>query len=134
MITTHPTPPVTLQAIQACLSNVLAGFPNPVFASVAQGRKSADSDLDIAVAAHQAQTVVEKMDLLPAQTHRPIDLVDLKVLTEPLLDQLVLNGHCLFSSDKTYGELISHQLFQQADINSYRNSALAERQEAWIAN
>ena len=52
------------------LRGVLERFPNLVlalvFGSVAQGRQRADSDLDIAVAAHQALTVGEKMAIISA--------------------------------------------------------------------
>ena len=139
MTAAKPTPPGTLQAIDALLRDVLAGFPSLVlalvFGSVAQGRQRVDSDLDIAVAAHQPLTAVEKMDsisALGAQSDRPIDLIDLKVVTEPLLGQIVRHGRRLFGSDKAYGQLISHHLFEQADFMPYRNRVLAERRAAWI--
>lgn len=139
MTAAKPTPPDTLQGIDALLRDVLAGFPSLVlalvFGSVAQGRQRADSDLDIAVAASQPLTAAEKMDIisaLAAQTGRPIDLIDLKVVTEPLLGQIVRHGRRLFGSDKAYGQLISHHLFEQADFMPYRNRVLAERRAAWI--
>jgi len=106
-----------------------------VFGSVAQGRQRADSDLDIAVAAHKVLTAVEKMDIIAAlaeRTGRPVDLIDLKVVTEPLFGQILRHGRRLLGSDGAYGKLISRHLFEHADFMPYRNRVLAERRAAWI--
>lgn len=131
-------PPLSL-GTDAELLDVLKRFPTLVlalmFGSVAQGRQRADSDLDIAVAAKQALTATEKMNIIAAlaeQTGRPIDLIDLKVVAEPLLGQIVRHGRRLFGSDNAYGQLISRHLFEQADFMPYRNRVLAERRAAWI--
>ena len=133
------TPSPTLPGIDAVLLDVLAHFPTLVlalvFGSVAQGRQRADSDLDIAVAANRALTAAEKMDIIAAlaeRTGRPIDLIDLKMVAEPLLGQIVRHGRRLFGSDKAYGQLISRHLFEQADFMPYRSRVLAERRAAWI--
>jgi predicted nucleotidyltransferase len=127
------------QTIDAQLKEVLAHFPKIAFAmlfgSVALGRQSADSDLDIAVAAKQALTADEKIALVSALadcTGRPIDLIDLKVVSEPLLGQIVRHGRRILGSDTLYGELISRHLFEQADFMPYRTRLLAERRMAWI--
>ncbi len=133
------TPSPTLPGIDAVLLDVLVRFPALVlalvFGSVAQGRERADSDLDIAVAANRALTAAEKMDIIAAlaeRTGRPIDLIDLKMVAEPLLGQIVRHGRRLFGSDKAYGQLISRHLFEQADFMPYRSRVLAERRAAWI--
>ena len=120
------------------LLDVLAGFPALVlavlFGSIALGRQRSDSDLDIAVAAHRALTAAEKIALIEAlaeRTGRPIDLVDLKVVAGPLLGQIVRHGRRLLGSDSAYGQLISRQLFEQADFMPYRSRVLAERRAAW---
>jgi predicted nucleotidyltransferase len=127
------------QAIDAQLKDVLAHFPKIVlavlFGSVALGRQRMDSDLDIAVAAKQALTSHEKMDLVGAladRTGRAIDLIDLKVVSEPLLGQIVRHGKKVLGSDTLYGELISRHVFEQADFMPYRTRLLAERRMAWI--
>ena len=133
------TPSPTLPGIDAVLLDVLVRFPALVlalvFGSVAQGRERADSDLDIAVAANRALTAAEKMDIIAAlaeRTGRPIDLIDSKMVAEPLLGQIVRHGRRLFGSDKAYGQLISRHLFEQADFMPYRSRVLAERRAAWI--
>lgn len=129
----------TLADIDLQLREVLAHFPSLVlalvFGSVAQGRQRADSDLDVAVAARQALTATEKIDIIAAlaeRTGRPVDLIDLKVVTEPLLGQILRHGRRLMGSDGAYGQLISRHLFEQADFMPYRNRVLAERRSAWI--
>ena len=121
------------------LREVLAGFPELilalVFGSVAKGLQRIDSDLDIAVVAKQDLTADEKIVIISAlaeKTGRPVDLVDLKVVGEPLLGQIVQHGRRLLGSDGEYGRLISRHLFEQADFMPYRNRILAERRAAWI--
>jgi predicted nucleotidyltransferase len=127
------------QSIDAQLKKVLANFPEialaVLFGSVALNRQRADSDLDIAVAAKQALATHEKRALVNALadcTGRPIDLIDLKVVSEPLLGQIVRHGRRILGSDTLYGELISRHLFEQADFMPYRSRLLAERRMAWI--
>ena len=128
-----------LHAIDVMLKDVLTQFPTLVlalvFGSVAQGRERADSDLDIAVAARQPLTPVERMNIIAAlaeQTGRPVDLIDLYGVADPLLGQIVRHGRRLLGSDSEYGNLISKHLFEQADFMPYRNRVLTERRAAWI--
>jgi len=132
--------PQSVPRIDDQLLDVLAHFPDVVlavlFGSIALGRQRPDSDLDIAIAARQALTVTEKMALIEAlaeRTGRPVDLIDLKVVAEPLLGQIVRHGRRLLGSDNAYGQLISRHLFEQADFMPYRSRVLAERRAAWTA-
>ena len=133
------TAPQAMQSLDVQLKEVLAHFPKIAFAmlfgSVALGNQRADSDLDIAVAAKKALTAHEKIALISAladSTGRPIDLIDLKLVSEPLLGQILRHGRRILGSDTLYGELISHHLFEQADFMPYRTRILAERRMAWI--
>jgi uncharacterized protein len=121
------------------LRALLAGFPQLelafLFGSLAQDRYRTGSDIDIAVAAHRALTAAEKIALVEAlaeRTGRPVDLVDLKVVAEPLLGQILRHGRRLLGSDRAYAQLISRHLFDQADFMPYRARVLAERRAAWI--
>lgn len=69
---------------------------------------------------------------LAEQTGRPVDLVDLATVTEPLLGQVVQHGRRLLGSDTQFAQLISRHLIEQADFMPYRNRVLAERRMAWI--
>ena len=138
-MTTMETAPQSMQSLDVQLKEVLAHFPKIAFAmlfgSVALGNQRADSDLDIAVAAKKALTAHEKTALISAladSTGRPIDLIDLKLVSEPLLGQILRHGRRILGSDTLYGELISHHLFEQADFMPYRTRILAERRMAWI--
>jgi uncharacterized protein len=118
---------------------LLAGFPQLelalLFGSLAQDRHRTGSDIDIAVAAHRVLTATEKIALVEAlaeRTGRPVDLVDLKVVAEPLLGQILRHGRRLLGGDRAYGQLISRHLFDQADFMPYRAMVLAERRAAWI--
>jgi predicted nucleotidyltransferase len=135
----RPSDPQVLPRIDDQLLDVLARFPGVVlavlFGSVALGRQRPDSDLDVAVAARRTLTVAEKMALIEAlaeRTGRPVDLIDLKVVAEPLLGQIVRHGRRLMGSDGVYGQLISRHLLEQADFMPYRSRVLAERRAAWI--
>ena len=125
--------------IDAQLREVLAGFPCVslalLFGSVAAGQAGSGSDLDIAIAADHPLTVAEKIAItqaLAVNTGRPIDLIDLTTVTEPLLGQIVRHGRRLLGSDTLFGNLISRNLLEQADFMPYRNRVLAERRLAWI--
>lgn len=127
------------QQIDLQLREVLSRFPAVVFAmlfgSVASGNARVDSDLDIAVAADCPLTVEEKISLINALAERfgrSVDLIDLGVVTEPLLGQIVRHGRRILGSDTLYGELISRHLLEQADFMPYRTRLLAERRMAWI--
>jgi predicted nucleotidyltransferase len=135
MEATHQSQP----PIDAQLKEVFTHFPKitlaVLFGSVALGCQRANSDLDIAVAAEQVLTADEKIALIGAlaeQTGRPIDLIDLSVVSEPLLGQIVRHGRRVLGSDTLYGRLISRHLFEQADFMPYRTRLLAERRMAWI--
>ena len=125
-------------AIDVQIGEVLQHFPQIrmaiLFGSIASGRQRPDSDLDIAVASQQSLTAQEKIEMIGAlasSTGRPVDLVDLKVVAEPLLGQILRHGRRIMGSDTLYGELINRHLFEQADFMPYRTRLLAERRLAW---
>ena len=130
------SPPVDCDA---SLRDVLAGFPDVqlalVFGSVAQGHAAPDSDLDIAVAASDTLSVDQKMALvaaLAARTGRPIDLIDLNAVGQPLLGQIVRHGRRLLGCAAAHGRLISRHLIEEADFMPLRRRILKERRTAWI--
>ena len=64
-------------------------------------------------------------------TGRPIDLVDLRDVGEPLLGQIVQHGKWLIGTDTQKGALLSRHLIDAADFSPYRARILAESQCAW---
>ena len=106
-----------------------------LFGSFAAGRERVDSDLDLAVDAGHRLTAGEKLTLmkkLAERTGRPVDLVDLYVVGEPLLGQILRHGKRLLGGGTCYADLIRRHLFDQADYLPYRSRILAERRQAWI--
>jgi predicted nucleotidyltransferase len=106
-----------------------------LFGSLASGKARGDSDLDLALDAGHLLDAETKMQLigdLSAATGRPVDLIDLRTVGEPLLGQILRHGKRLFGSNVRYAELIRKHLFEQADFLPYRNRILAERKKAWI--
>ena len=130
------TPPAQ---VDVQLREVFRHFPKialaVLFGSVASGHPRADSDLDIAVIADRPLNVEDKISFIGAladQIGRPVDLIDLSTVTEPLLGQILRHGRRIMGSDHLYGELISRHLFDQADFMPYRARLLAERRMEWI--
>ena len=106
-----------------------------LFGSFAAGRERVDSDLDLAVDAGHRLTAGEKLTLmkkLAERTGRPVDLVDLYVVGEPLLGQILRHGKRLLGGGTCYANLIRRHLFDQADYLPYRSRILAERRGTWI--
>ena len=127
------------ERIDTQIAEALKGFPQlrlvVLFGSVAAGTATAESDLDVAVAADHPLTVEERISLINALAERfgrPVDLIDLSVASEPLLGQILRHGRRILGSDTLYGELISRHVFEQADFMPYRTRLLAERRMAWI--
>jgi len=106
-----------------------------VFGSVASDTTQRDSDLDIAVDAGKPLSVQERMALtgdLAEASGRPVDLVDLCSVGEPLLGQILAHGRRIAGSVDDYATLLSRHLIDSADFLPYRNRILAERRRAWI--
>ena len=106
-----------------------------LFGSLAAGRERADSDLDLAVDAGHRLTADEKLSLVNAlaeRTGRPVDLVDLQTVGEPLLGQILRHGKKILGGGTCYANLIRKHLFDQEDFLPYRTRILAERRRAWI--
>lgn len=106
-----------------------------LFGSMTDNSANFDSDLDLAVQADQALTLTEKMQLiedLAQQFMRPIDLIDLHEVGEPLLGQIMAKGVRILGSDTDYGHLITRHIYAEADFMPYQRRILKERREQWI--
>jgi len=106
-----------------------------VFGSVAEGKERADSDIDIAVDAGRTLTAIRKVSLISRLAEivgRPVDLIDLRTVGEPLLGQILQHGERILGSDRRYADLIRKHIFDKADFLPYRERILRERRQAWI--
>ena len=107
-----------------------------LFGSLASGQGRQDSDVDLAIDAGKPMGFEEKMALigrLAECTGRPVDLIDLRTVGEPLLGQILAHGKRLAGDDAVYAELIKRHLFNEADFMPYYRRILSERRSAWIA-
>jgi uncharacterized protein len=106
-----------------------------LFGSLAKGHATPESDLDLAVSMAGSLTTETKMALigdLAGALGRPVDLLDLRMVGEPLLGQILQHGVRLLGSDADHAELIKRHLFADADFMPYQRRILAERRRAWI--
>ena len=65
---------------------------------------------------------------------RPIDLIDLKDVGEPLLGQIIAKGRRIRGSDTAYGKLLARHLYAEADFMPYQRRILKERRDKWIGS
>jgi predicted nucleotidyltransferase len=106
-----------------------------LFGSLAKGTARFDSDLDLAVGADYPLDVDDTIELisdLAKATGRPVDLIDLSTVGEPLLGQIIAGGRRIVGSDTLYAELVLKHLYNQEDFVPYQRRILKERREAWI--
>lgn len=106
-----------------------------VFGSVAAGRATYESDLDIAVEFDHpldAATRIHLIEQLAETSGRPVDLIDLKTVGEPLLGQILQRGKRILGSSDAYAALLSRHLLDTADFMPYVHRMLRERKQAWL--
>ena len=75
------------------------------------------------------------MDLiadLAVATGRPIDLVDLHIVGEPLLGQILKHGQRIHGDSSRTVDLMRRHVFDTEDFMPYVERMLAERRNAWI--
>lgn len=122
------------------LQEILGKYPQIelaiLFGSLADGRATASSDLDLGVMTQQPLDAELKMALIADLAEafgRPVDLVDLRIAGEPLLGQ-IFKGRRVFGSTTAYGNLLARHLRDVADFLPYRDRILKARRDAWINN
>ena len=108
-----------------------------LFGSLANNTARFESDLDLAVQCEQPLTQDEKMQLialLAKKFMRPVDLIDLYDVGEPLLGQIINKGRRVLGSDTCYGYLLARHLYAEADFMPYQRRILKQRRDQWIAS
>ncbi len=105
-----------------------------LFGSHAAGTARPDSDIDIAIRATDILSGRRKQQLISSIADLfgvPVDLVDLRVVGEPLLGE-ILKGRKLVGSSRLYAQYVSRHLFDAADFVPLQRRMLKERRERWI--
>lgn len=128
-----------MTTIETLIQAALAPHPEIrqaiLFGSLATGQGRHDSDVDLAIDAGQPLEMQAKMKLmaeLAERTGRPVDLIDLQTIGEPLLGQILKHGKRILGEDGLYAELIKRHVFDEADFMPYYRRILRERRRAWI--
>jgi len=127
--------PIEIERLTAFLSTQRDIRLAVVFGSLATHRATAASDLDIAIAACGPLAAARRRQLiadLGRLSGRPVDLVDLAVVGEPLLGQILKTGKRLIGERSEWARLISRHVFDEADFMPYRNRILDHRRRLWI--
>ena len=106
-----------------------------LFGSCAKGTARPDSDLDLAVDAGRVMTADQRLALtaaLAALTGRPVDLIDLRTVGEPLLGQILQHGQRISGTDQAQAQYLTKHLIDVADFVPLQQRILKERRQAWI--
>lgn len=106
-----------------------------VFGSIAKESQTRDSDLDIAVLSSKPLTSLKKLKLsgsLAQALGRPVDLVDLQTVGEPLLGQILQYGKRIKGRDSDFAAIALKNVYANEDFLPLIKRSLKERRERWI--
>jgi uncharacterized protein len=130
----------TAEAIRNTLRQALAAHPYVhyalLFGSVARGQAGVNSDIDIAVLPNHPLSAAEKIALIEditLATGRPVDLIDLTTVGQPLLSQVLAHGQRLMGSHATHAQLMLRNVMDNEDFMPLVNRLLAQRRQRWLA-
>lgn len=137
-MTAQPNP-IAPEPLASQLRAVLARHPQVNFAmlfgSLARGTARPDSDLDLAVGADRplhADEIIALISDLATATGRPVDLIDLADVGEPLLGQILAHGVRVQGDSTRHGALLSRHLTDVADFVPLQQRILDARRQRWI--
>lgn len=129
-----------MEKLQESLRNTLKHFKDIklciLFGSVAAGKDSPGSDLDIGVAGEHPlseDAFLKLMEAFSDTTNRDIDLIDFMAVSGPVLKKALTTGRIILNLDKNlYARLISRMLFDEADMMPYYHRTLRERRRRFL--
>ena len=122
----------THQQIVKWLNNQSAVQFAILFGSFAKGTAQQHSDIDLAIALDKPLTTKNKLNFLQSLgeiTDRTIDLVDLKTVGEPLLNQIIQHGKQLKGTKADYIDLSIKNVNMMQDFTPYIERTLKERRD-----
>ena len=120
------------------LTALLLQFPQIklaiLFGSQATGCVRPDSDIDLGMLSQEPLSAgfrLQLMQAISAKFGRPVDIVDLFHVPEPITGQ-VLGGIRLLGDDTACGNLLYRHLLNVADFLPLHQRMLTERRNRWI--
>ena len=126
---------VSIPQVQAALAKHPEIELAIVFGSLVHGEVRRDSDIDVAVQLPTPLDADQKMQLIAdiaAMTGRPVDLVDLRTVGEPLLGQILKHGHRIRGEAADLVPLMQRHVYAMEDFMPNVERTLEERKRAWI--
>ena len=127
------------EATQERIIQALNAYPElklvVLFGSMARGAETLDSDVDLAVQAECPLTVEQKMGITEAlalEFNRPVDLIDLRTVGQPLLGEIVAEGRRIKGSNEDWAQLIFRNIMDNEDFVPLQKRILRERRKAWL--
>ncbi len=123
------------------INHTLDDFPEvrfcTLFGSAAQERLTAQSDVDIAVAAQRKLTPEDKVQLsqtLCSALKREVDLVDLQDVSGLILEQALCKAVIVKNDDhELYARLLKRLWYNQADMMPYVKQILEQRAKTLLS-
>lgn len=106
-----------------------------VFGSVAKGTAQFDSDIDVAVWGRTPLAQAQHNALIRDMAHltgRPVDLIDLHRVGEPLLGQILRHGRRIFGSDQDMASLMQRHVYATEDFVPGVQHMLEQRNQQWL--
>jgi predicted nucleotidyltransferase len=103
-----------------------------LFGSFAKKNTHPNSDIDLAIELDQPITSDIKLSLLQSLgeiTNKTIDLIDLKKVGEPLLNEIIQSGKVLKGNNNKFIELSIKNINMMEDFTPYIQRTLNERRE-----
>lgn len=123
------------------LREVLGAFPAIrlaiLFGSMANGTETPDSDLDVAVQADTPLTSDQRISITEALAlafNRPIDLIDLHTVGQPLLYEIISGGIQVLGARHLWGALVYRSIMENEDFVPYQKRILEGRRREWMNN
>lgn len=125
--------PDTLESLQACFARHPEVRVALVFGSVAAGRTTRESDIDVAVSTGRPLDVEQRITLMEdiaVATGRPVDLVDLHTAGYLVMREALSNGVYVVRGDaEDRNRVVMRMLFEEADFMPYYRRIVAGQLE-----
>ena len=107
-----------------------------LYGSFAEGKETAKSDIDLAIASSLAISAEDRVEIALAvskMTDREVDVIDLNRANGVLLREILIKGKVLLKNDsEIYHQLLKKHLYYQADFMPLLNMILTKRRKKFI--